>query len=200
MIERRLGQQLGQILLRKSIITFKQLYQALKIQKENKKILGDILIEEFGIKKTDIEKTVCEYLEIFAQWVVRDYIYESITKDTMVKRGIINAEKLNAVITDIRVDFSSASVSRKSEVNFIKKDGKLIYESNRYILDRINGKAEIYIKVIDIKNFSIPVFRSSFTYSVLEKIFAINDDSLYLFIKPHIIKIYRTYKWNNSNA
>ncbi len=135
-------EKIGQLLLRYTTLTEKQLEEALSIQKENSQMLGEILLKKNYIHPHDIIKVICHQVNIpYLTEINIDEINTDLTNDIS-----INYAKLHEILPISETDFS-LSVIMTNPFNFdaindleelFNKDIKVLIASPLRVQDAIN--------------------------------------------------------------
>ncbi len=134
--------RIGQLLLKFTALTQNQLDEALKIQKEEGQLLGEILLKNNFIAPHDIIKVVCHQVEIpYVNDIKIDEIDPNIVKDLP-----INYAKHHEFIPTLETDFS-VTIAMSDPFNFnvindlhgiFRKDINVIVTTPLKIQDAIN--------------------------------------------------------------
>jgi general secretion pathway protein E len=135
-------QRIGELLLQHTSLTQKQLDEALELQKLEKKLLGEILIQKNFIHPHDVIKVMCHQIEIP---YVNDFKIEEIDPN-IVKDIAINYAKHHEILpileTNVSVTVAVSDPFRYEAINdlvrIFKKEVNVVVASPLKIQDAIN--------------------------------------------------------------
>lgn len=122
-------ERIGDLLLKYTSLTEKQLNEALQIQKEEKKLLGEILLTKNYIHPHDIVKVICHQVDIP---YIAEIVFEDIDENLVVDIPI-NYAKMHEILP-IKEEESAVTVLMSDPFDF----------------DAINDLSGIFKKKIDI--------------------------------------------------
>src|SRR5690554_1519003 len=135
-------QKIGELLLEHTALTSEQLNEALALQKEERKLLGEILLEKNFIRPHDITKVICHQIEIpYYRELKVEEIDPNIVKDIS-----INYAKHHEVLPILESDHS-VTVAMSDPFNFnavndltgiFKKEVNIVVAAPLKIQDAIN--------------------------------------------------------------
>ena len=101
---------LGEILIEKGLVTIAQLQDALDIQVQSGKRIGDILVELNYISRKDLEKIIYEESIVLSDLKIKPEVLNTIPVDYAKKNKIIPIRKENNVLTVAMADSHNFSV------------------------------------------------------------------------------------------
>ena len=134
--------RIGELLLQHTALTNIQLEEALELQKQEKKLLGEILIEKNFIHPHDVIKVMCHQIEIpYLPELKIDEIDPNVVKDISINYAK-HHEVLPILETDVNVTIAVSDPFRYEAINdltrIFKKEIHIVVSTPLKIQDAIN--------------------------------------------------------------